>query len=242
MEQISKSVRLSATDLVGHLNCRHLTLLDRAVAAGALEKPRFWDPLFVTLLERGARHEQEFVDHLRSAGFDVTVIDGVGVDPTAVRETRKAMDRGDPIIVQGAFQAGVWVGRTDVLRRTDEPSVLGSWSYEVIDTKLARETRGGTILQLCLYADLVEAAQGTGPEFGYVIAPWSNYEAQAFRIADFAAYYRQVRRSLETFVAASDNDDSYPEPKDHCDICRWQGDCDGSSLSSVDGNGLMPAA
>jgi alkylated DNA repair protein (DNA oxidative demethylase) len=30
-----------------------------------------------------------------------------------------------------------------VLRRVDRPSSLGCWSYEVYDTKLARETRGG---------------------------------------------------------------------------------------------------
>jgi uncharacterized protein len=30
----------------------------------------------------------------------------------------------------------------------ETPSALGVWSYEVIDTKLARETKGGTILQL----------------------------------------------------------------------------------------------
>ena len=29
------------------------------------------------------------------------------------------------------------------------PSALGAWSYEAQDTKLARETKGGTILQLC---------------------------------------------------------------------------------------------
>ena len=225
MEQIDGTLRLSATDLVGHLNCRHRTLLDKAVADGKAEKPRFWDPLFEILVERGARHEQEFVSHLRSKGLDVTAVDGVGVDQTAVRDTRNAMTRGDPIIVQGSFRSGVWVGRTDVLRRIAEPSALGPWSYEVIDTKLARETRGGTILQLCLYTDLVESVQGAAPEFCYVVAPWSNYEPQAFRIADFAAYYRQVRRNLEAFVA-SDNDECYPDPKDHCDICRWQGSCD----------------
>jgi hypothetical protein len=37
------------------------------------------------------------------------------------------------------------------------------------------------VLQLCLYADLVEAVQGKRPEFGYVVAPWSDYEPQRFR-------------------------------------------------------------
>ncbi len=72
-----------------------------------------------------------------------------------------------------------------MLRRVEKPSALGAWSYEVIDTKLARETKGGTVLQLCLYADLVEAVQGKRPEFGYVVAPWSDYVPQRFRMDDY---------------------------------------------------------
>ena len=226
MERIGGTVRLSATDLVGHLNCGHLTGLDLAVAKGALEKPKVWDPLLEILWERGARHEQGFVDHLKAKGFAVTVIEGVGIDADAVARTRAAMADGVQIIVQGAFQTDRWVGRTDVLRRVEKPSALGAWSYEVIDTKLARETKGGTVLQLCLYADLVEAVQGKRPEFGYVVAPWSDYAPQCFRMDDYGAFYRHVRRTLERFVDAQAADALYPEPREHCDICRWQARCE----------------
>ncbi len=155
MQKLGDSFLVSASDLVGHLNCHHLTGLDIAVATGTLAKPKVWDPLLQLLWERGARHEQAFVDHLKSRGFSVTVIDGIGVDDIAVSRTRDAMIAGDEVIVQGAFRRNAWVGRTDILRRIETPSDLGAWSYEVIDTKLARETKGGTVLQLCLYADLV---------------------------------------------------------------------------------------
>ena len=46
-------------------------------------------------------------------------------------------------------------GRPDVLLRTNVPSAFGAWAYEVADTKLARETRGGTILQLGLYCEML---------------------------------------------------------------------------------------
>lgn len=80
-------------------------------------KPAFWDPLLRILWERGARHEQGYVEHLKAQGFDVTVIEGVGVDDEAVNQTRTAMIEGQPIIVQGAFRLNTWVGRTDILRR-----------------------------------------------------------------------------------------------------------------------------
>lgn len=226
MQFRNDSLLLSASDLVGHLNCRHLTGLDIEVARGTLPKPAFWDPLLQILWERGARHEQGYVEHLKAQGFDVTVIDGVGVDDDAVAQTRTAMIEGHPIIVQGAFRLNAWVGRTDILRRIDTPSDLGAWSYEVIDTKLARETKGGTVLQLCLYAELVASVQGLTPAYSYVVAPWSDYEPQIFRMDDFAAYYRRVRAGLARAIDEHNGPAIYPDPKTHCDICRWQDRCD----------------
>ena len=45
MQRLGDSIFLSASDLVGRLNCRHLTSLDLAVANGELERPAIWDPL-----------------------------------------------------------------------------------------------------------------------------------------------------------------------------------------------------
>lgn len=109
-----------------------------------------------------------------------------------------------------------------MLLRVEKPSVLGAWSYEVVDnTKLARETKAGTVLQLCLYADLVENAQNLRPEQGYVVAPHTGYEPQPYRMADYGAYFRRVRASLLNSVANGGGDQTYPDPCAHCDICRW---------------------
>lgn len=71
-----------------------------------------------------------------------------------VGRTVEAMRAGADAIVQGALEDGNWYGRPDVLLRTAVPSAFGAWAYEVADTKLARETRGGTILQLGLYCEM----------------------------------------------------------------------------------------
>lgn len=226
MKKISDNLHLSASDLVGHLNCRHLTMLDMSVAEGSLAKPAHWDPLLEILRERGRRHEAAFIDHLRAQGFAAIVIPGVDITAEAVSATKVAMARGDEIIVQAALENGRWGGRADILRRVGKPSALGDWSYEIIDTKLARETKGGTVLQLCLYADLLESVQGIAPETVYVVAPWTNFEPQQFRYADYAAYFRQAKSAIETAVDAEAQGDFYPDPKDHCDVCRWQDRCD----------------
>jgi hypothetical protein len=83
----------------------YLTELDLKVANGELEKPKVWDPVLETLAERGALHEQGFIEHIKSGGFAVTAIDGVGVDntcrlprpatlwPAAIRSLFKALFR-----------------------------------------------------------------------------------------------------------------------------------------------------
>jgi Aldo/keto reductase family len=84
MLKINQTFQLSASDLVGHLNCRNLTDLDLAVAKGALSKPKVWNPLLEVLRERGLRHEQDYVEHLRSRGLEIETISGVGLDAGAI--------------------------------------------------------------------------------------------------------------------------------------------------------------
>lgn len=226
MRTIDDQVQLSATDLVGHLKCQHLTALDLEVATGSLVRPKRFDPLLDILRERGFQHEQAFIEHLDGLGFAAERIEGVDISDESVAATLTAMETGREIIIQGALRQGRWSGRADVLRRVENPSILGSWSYEVIDTKLARETKGGTVLQLCLYSDLLSDSQQRQPENAYVVTPWSNFVPQVFRVADYVAYYRKAKAALEILTLGGEGQQTYPEPNEHCDICRWFEACD----------------
>jgi predicted RecB family nuclease len=219
-------VSLSASDLTGHLNCRYLTGLDLRAARGLLAKPVRWDdPVLEVLAERGRQHEQAYLNHLRSQGLSVTTIDGVGVDSVSIATTLDAMKAGARVIAQAALQVDKWGGRADVLLRVDKPSRLGSWSYEVVDTKLAQETKGSTVLQLCLYSDLLAEAQGLAPALAYVVTPETAFVPQPYRVAAFTAYYRRVRQRLGEAVR-TDAEYGYPDPKPHCEVCRWRQHCD----------------
>jgi predicted RecB family nuclease len=225
MKWESDRLRLSASDLSGYLNCRHLTELERSVATGALERPKAWDPLLEVLWQRGLKHEGDYVAHLAHSGLQPVRIEGVGVDDDAVEATLEAMRAGALAIVQGALRDGRWTGRADVLLRVERPSDFGPWSYEAVDTKLSRQTKGGTILQLSLYSDLLGAAQGPVPEHMHVVQPWTEFEPQTFRIADFAAYYRRIRAGLEASLDGEAHA-TYPDPVAHCDICTWRRTCE----------------
>jgi predicted RecB family nuclease len=226
MQKIGGSFELTATDLIGYLNCRHLSELDRAVAEGRISKPKVFDPLLQILWERGEAHERNYVDHLTRAGLDVVRIDGIGLGEAAVSETLAAMKRGAAVIAQGALAHQGWGRRADILHRVERPSAFGDWSYEALDTKLARETKAGAVLQLCLYSDLLAQTQGLAPEYMYVVAPWSDFQPRGFRLADYAAYFRKVKRGLVAALQEDEGEESYPDPKVHCDICRWRKACE----------------
>jgi len=141
--------------------------------------------------------------------------------------TRFAREAGVDVIVQAAFGNKDWFGRVDVLRKIAKPSRLGDWSYEVFDCKLAHETKAATILQLSLYSELVGAAQGALPDAMYVVPPGETFEPERYRTLDYAAYYRYVKSRLEAVIGANGAaTETYPEPTPHCDICRWQRECD----------------
>lgn len=227
MKLVGEEIRFSSRDLAGYVACDHLVGLELQVARGHASRPKPWDPSLEALWERGFRHEQEFIDSLAGDGLGIIMIDGVDIDDAAVQATRDAMAVGADVIVQAALRLGSWVGRADVLRRVEVASALGSWSYEVYDTKLSRETKSATILQLCLYSEMLADMQGLSPETMHVVAPWTDFTPQSYRVAEFSAYYRRVRAGLEGSIATADAALTYPHPTAYCDICAWRGECAG---------------
>jgi predicted RecB family nuclease len=227
MKLIGDEYRFSSRDLSGHTNCRHLTQLELQVAAGGLRRPTPWDPSLEALWERGFRHERDYLDHLADQGLQSIVIEGVDIDETALAATRAAMAAGFDVIVQAALASNGWVGRADVLRKVIVVSALGGWSYEAYDTKLSRSTNSSTILQLCLYSEMLLDMQGVMPEHMHVVTPWTDFEPQTYRVAEYAAYYRRARAGFGETVAAGRDATTYPDPTAHCDICSWRGECDG---------------
>ncbi len=163
MKKTTKGIILSASDLAGHIACHHLTYLNLAVAHGRLEEPKNVDPTVVLLHERGQEFEQGYLRFLHDQGKSIAEPDS-GADELAVERTLAAMKAGIDVIYQASLRCDPWQGRADFLVKVDTPSDLGNWSYEVVDAKLARETRAGTILQkLCLYGELLATLQGKVP-------------------------------------------------------------------------------
>jgi predicted RecB family nuclease len=234
MQLEGDELRLSATDLAGHLGCAHLTGLEGLAARRRARRPDLRRPMLDLLIQRGLAHERAYLDFLRNEQgvANLVTIPELGSEAALREATLTAMRAGAGAIAQAALGEGRWRGRADVLRRVEQPSALGAWSYAVVDTKLASETRAGTLLQLCLYNELVSAIQDREPELMFVVTPGLYAKPQEFRTSDFTAYYRLVKRRLEELVdgeaarAASPVElATYPDPVPQCEVCRWWSDC-----------------
>jgi uncharacterized protein len=133
------------------------------------------------------------------------------------------MREGAQVIVQAPLGNDDFSGIADVLLRVEVPSALGAWSYEPVDTKLARETRAGTILQLCTYCEMLAAMHCAQPLRFHVVTPMKE---EAYRTADFAAYFRLIRSRLRSAVTEVPVPRTYPDPVPHCDVCNYWKHCD----------------
>ncbi len=229
MRLINDRFVLTPTDLADSLACRHKTTLEMAAARGEREKPRYSDPLADVLRERGMEHEARYVDSLRARGLTITNLKG----ERDVQRTVETMRSGVDVIVQAPLGATIngtgWFGFADVLVKVPGASNLGDWHYEAHDTKLARDTRAGAILQLCVYTELLGELQGRTPDHFHIVTPAASH---VYRFTDVAAYYRLVQGNLRragAFLARAESraappspsPSTYPDPVEHCGFCAW---------------------
>lgn len=142
MRRFQNELILSAGDLVGHLNCRHLTSQDLQVADGKLEAPKQFDPLLDILRERGQKHEDAYLDHLVLSGHQSTKIDGFGIDDDSVTATLAAMRNGADIVVQAALRAGRRWLKPPQVAVTSSACIPSRWRIATAQTISSRCHRG----------------------------------------------------------------------------------------------------
>src|SRR5260221_68469 len=218
MRILRRQIRLSASDLSNHLACRHLATLELQVARGERTAPDWAAPDLKVIQELGLRHEKAYLALLLAQGLKVENLGHIDhkKEERLLQETLALMERGAEVIAQGALSDGEWFGRPDVLRRVETARKRWNWSYEVVDTKLARETKATTILQLSLYSDLLWKIQGAMPQFLWVVPPGEGYAGEKYPVLEYAAYYRQVGKRLLKAAGGEPRKGKYPEPGGNC--------------------------
>ena len=222
MRDIGGNILFSATDLMRFMGCAHATTLDLARLRGEGPEPREDSEDAALLQQQGDAHEAAHLARLKAEGRVVLEVPRGDLRQNAAT-TRAALAEGPEVVFQGAFLSGNWGGWSDFLERVERPSALGSFSYEVTDTKLKRRPHPKHVLQLVLYSDLLTEIQGVAPEFAHV--ELGSGSRATLRLSDYAAYARMARSRIEGFVA--DPQPTRPTPCADCALCRWADHCTG---------------
>ena len=213
----------SATDISTFLACPHTAALKQAETKGQIEKPFHKDPALDLLRKLGREHEQRHLDKLKANGLQIVEIDLNAPWADSAAETAKSIEQGAQVIYQGVFLDTKWGGRPDFLVKIQTPSSLGDWAYEVVETKLARSTKAGAVVQLCFYSDMLARLQGIDPRWMHVVLG-GLAEPQQFAVHKYSAYFRKIRADFEEAWQREPN--TYPEPVEHCEVCSWCPLCD----------------
>ncbi|HET9028852.1 MAG TPA: TM0106 family RecB-like putative nuclease [Candidatus Aquilonibacter sp.] len=231
MQYLDGRLVYSATDLNNFLECRRLTELESLVARDLLVRPTDDDEQTQLVRRKGDEHERRYLERLRQTQSDLVEFGRPARTRAALHAadaaTLEAMRSGASVIYQATFFDGTFVGYADFLRRVETPSQLGSWSYEVADTKLALDSKPYFLIQLANYGEHLERLEGIAPRHGTIIL--GDGLEQSFLMHDYAAYYRRLKARFLEFArdAASIDDASvYPLPRKHCSYCAWSGGCE----------------
>jgi len=242
MQKIDASIVLSPTDLANHLACKHLSWLNFKAMTGGPRPSKEEDELSEILRRYGTEHEAAYFNalqqHLATLNRSIVNLDAdrdtsapysiATLEERAKLTSEKLFSSPDAVYQPTFFsqeQNMGWVGRADFLVATDVPSLLGNYSFEPEDTKLARIAKVNAVLQLCSYAEHLTAIQGVEPEFIHVVTGSAKEGKVSIRLSEVSAYFRHVKQVLQNEVAQQFTEHSEPVPVENCTMCRWNKDC-----------------
>lgn len=233
---------LTPSKITAWLDCPHYLSLHHQVDEGLIPRPEAAFGSFARLLlSKGEDHEKACLAHYRAEGRSVLEIpDHHKGEPFAdwVARSGNPFDANWDVVYQMPLIHNGIRGIADFLVRVEDPET-GVVSYEPVDAKLARvDAKPGHVLQLCFYADAIEALTGVRPEHMHV---WlGSGRLERLRVDDFGPYWRRLRSQLSAALAAGPMMGTSAQPCAHCDFCEFRVTCeqqwrDGDALHYVAG-------
>ncbi len=208
---------LSASRLNAFNACRHQT----ALWLQGVAPPERADDAVALIRTKGFEHEAAVVERLRIDYGEVVEIAQGGSLDERVAATKTAMQAGASVIYQAALTDGRWIGYPDFLVRVaDSPD--GRPAYEPEDAKLARKAKAEHLLQLGVYAELLEDATGYRPAFG-AIHGGGSATPERFRLEDTRHITRRMMRQFESFIGEPET--TTPVKNGACGHCDFSERC-----------------
>lgn len=219
---------MTPSKITAWLECHHYLTLRGQVDAGLVDEPKPVFGSFARLLaEKGLTHERDCLEHYRREGRSVLEIDdrlNGELFSDWVGRVGNPLDGGLDVLYQMPFVHDGTRGIADFVIRVRDPE-SGAVSYEPVDAKLTRtEAKPGHVLQLCFYADAIEALTETPVERMHI---WlGSGEVETLRVNEFRPYWRRLRTQLAAAIDMGPDETSIPQPCAHCPFCEFNGVCE----------------
>ncbi|HET7308175.1 MAG TPA: TM0106 family RecB-like putative nuclease [Gammaproteobacteria bacterium] len=171
------------------------------------------DPLLKILARQGNEHEARHLAEIQSSGRDVVVLSR---QSTCDDASQVIASRAE-IIYQPRLCKGQFEGFADFLKLSNDAEP----SYEVWDTKLSRHVKPEYLIQLCAYADMVEAMTEVRPRtVGLILGDGREVR---FHVPEYFDYYCYKRDEFLAFMNECAQGRACPEPAVGADHGHWSG-------------------
>ena len=215
---------LTPSKITAWLDCAHYLALTNRVEDGVLAPPTPSFGSFARLLvDKGRQHEVACLQEYVREGRAILEIPGREPGETFmawVDRVGNPFDERWDVIYQMPFLHDGVRGVADFLVRTRDEET-GQLFYEPVDAKLARvEAKPGHVLQLCFYADAIEAVTGVRPRHMHLWLGSGRVETLA--VGEFRPYWNWLRLQLTRAVADDPGiEATVPVPCSHCEFCEF---------------------
>lgn len=213
----SNQMIFSSSDLTQYMDSPFASWMEHLANTNPelLPTPDKDDAMMSLLQKQGNVHERATLDSFRNTGLTVVDLNNI---PDAVNASLAAMQSGADVIYQAALELTPFRGRADFLVKIPGTSLLGDYHYEIWDTKLAKVVKPYFIVQLCCYAEMLEALQGLRPE--HIVVMLGTGEQKRLCTNDYFYYYQNLKqRFLKMHQQFSMN--NQPDPADSNGWGRW---------------------
>jgi len=193
------------------------------------------DALMSSLAQKGYEHEDALEAAFVGQCLNVVKIEGESSDDKHIN-TLTAMHQSVDVIVQARLELPPFGGYADFLVKvtheaessspSKNKSSLGDWHYEVWDTKLANKLKPTSVIQLCCYAQMLEAIQGCLPVLKHkklmsLLECWPlGLAATSAWMKTFGVTTQLTQRYLQSGWVAPLGHDVYKKAKD---AVKWYG-------------------
>jgi predicted RecB family nuclease len=185
------------------------------------------NPFSELLMEKGMAHETACLAEFEAQGKSIFRTPGKEKNENFAQWVARVghpLEEGWDVIYQFPMVHDGLRGVADFLVRVSEP-VDGHCAYEAYDAKLARRAaKPGHVLQLCFYADALEALTGSPPHQMHL---WlGSGEIESLEVEQFGAYWRRLRRRLGAVMAAPVDEELRPQQCSYCEFCEYSQQCE----------------